>query len=90
MPLADTRALVQAVLNGSLDGVSYTVDPVFGLKVPQTAPGVSSRLLQPRETWMDPVAYDAHARRLAGLFRANFEAYAGQVGAAVKQAGPRE
>jgi phosphoenolpyruvate carboxykinase (ATP) len=89
IPLRETRAMVRAVLNGSLDDVALTPDPIFGVRIPQVVPGVQAKLLRPRETWSDGAAYDAQARRLAGLFRANFEAYANQVSDAVKQAGPR-
>jgi phosphoenolpyruvate carboxykinase (ATP) len=89
IPLRETRALVRAVLDGSLDDVALTTDPVFGLQVPQFVPDVPTKLLRPRDTWSDPAAYDAYAKRLADLFRSNFEAYAAQVGEAVKQAGPR-
>jgi phosphoenolpyruvate carboxykinase (ATP) len=89
IPLRETRALVRAVLDGSLDDVALTPDPVFGLRIPQSVPGVPAKLLRPRETWSDGAAYDAQSRRLAALFRSNFEAYASQVNDAVKQAGPR-
>ncbi len=89
IPLAETRALVGAVLEGSLEGAAFAADPVFGLRVPQSVPGVRPGLLRPRETWPDPAAFDAQARRLAGLFRSNFEAYAAQVSEAVRQGGPR-
>ncbi len=88
--LADTRALVRAVLDGSLDGAPAVADPVFGLHVPQAVPGVPAHILRPRQTWSDPAAFDAHARRLAGLFRSNFAVYAPKVSEAVRQAGPRE
>jgi phosphoenolpyruvate carboxykinase (ATP) len=90
VPLAVTRALVQSALDGSLADVPYATDHVFGLAVPQACPGVPAELLHPRETWPDRTAYDAQARRLAGLFRANFQAYAAQATEAVRQAGPRE
>jgi phosphoenolpyruvate carboxykinase (ATP) len=89
IPLAQTRAMVRAVLDGSLAHVPLTPNPVFGPGVPQSVPGVSAKLLRPRETWSDPSAYDAQARRLADLFRSNFESYASQVSEAVRQAGPR-
>ena len=90
MPLPVTRALVKAALDGSLANASYMTDPVFGLAVPQAVPGVPAELLRPRDAWPDPAAYDAQARRLAGLFRANFQAYADQASEAVRQAGPRQ
>ncbi len=89
MPLAHTRALVRAALDGALSDVSTITDPVFGLAVPQACPGVPSELLRPRDAWPNAAAYDAQARRLAGLFRANFQAYAAQATEAVRQAGPQ-
>jgi phosphoenolpyruvate carboxykinase (ATP) len=88
MPLAHTRAMVRAALGGALTGAEFVPDPVFGLLVPVACPGVPARLLRPRDTWADPAAYDARARQLAALFRANFQAYAGQVPEAVRRAGP--
>jgi phosphoenolpyruvate carboxykinase (ATP) len=88
-PLAHTRALVRAALGGALAGAEFVPDPVFGVLVPTACPGVPARLLRPRDTWADPAAYDARARQLAGLFRANFQAYAAEVPEAVRQAGPR-
>jgi phosphoenolpyruvate carboxykinase (ATP) len=89
IPLRHTRAMVRAALNGSLADASFSPDPVFGLFVPQTCPGVPGELLRPRDAWKDPAEYEVQARQLAGLFRKNFEAYAGQVSEAVRQAGPR-
>ncbi|HVS39090.1 MAG TPA: phosphoenolpyruvate carboxykinase (ATP) [Gemmataceae bacterium] len=90
MPLPHTRALVRAALDGSLSGVPTIIDPVFGLAVPQACPGVPAEMLRPRDAWPDAAAYDAQARRLAGLFRDNFRSYAAQATEAVRQAGPRE
>jgi phosphoenolpyruvate carboxykinase (ATP) len=86
--LAHTRALVRAALEGRLDAVPYAPDPVFGVAVPQSCPGVPPEVLRPRDTWPDPAAYDAKARQLAGLFRSNFEKFAAQVPEAVRRAGP--
>jgi phosphoenolpyruvate carboxykinase (ATP) len=89
VPLAYTRAMVRAAQDGSLADVPFAPDPVFGVLVPQACPGVPPELLRPRDAWPDPFAYDARARQLAGLFRDNFKAYAGQVSEAVRQAGPK-
>jgi phosphoenolpyruvate carboxykinase (ATP) len=89
MPLPQTRSLLQAALNGVLNNVPMQVDPVFGLSVPQACPGVPSEVLQPRRAWADPLAFDAAAKELAGLFRANFAQYAEHAGPAVSAAGPR-
>jgi phosphoenolpyruvate carboxykinase (ATP) len=87
--LGFTRAMVRAVFSGALQGASFAPDPVFGLPVAQSCPGVPSQLLQARDTWPDPGQYDAAARRLAAQFHANFKKYSADVAEAVGQAGPR-
>jgi phosphoenolpyruvate carboxykinase (ATP) len=87
--LAHTRGLVRAALGGELAHVPFAPDPVFGVLVPQTCPGVPPEVLRPRDTWANPAGYDQQARHLAALFRDNFKQYAAQVGEAVRQAGPR-
>ena len=89
MNLAHTRAMLRAALAGKLKDVAYAPDPVFGVLVPARVPDVPSEVLQPRNTWADGAAYDAQARRLAGLFAKNFEKYAVGVPAAVRGAGPK-
>jgi phosphoenolpyruvate carboxykinase (ATP) len=84
-----TRAMVNAVLGGSLMDVATRTDPVFGLEVPTALPGVPARLLDPRSTWSDPQRYDEQAGRLAAMFRDNFATYADQASAEVRAAGPR-
>jgi len=88
MKLAHTRAMVRAALAGALDGVSYTRDPVFGIEVPDSVPDVPAAVLTPRGTWSDGAAYDAQAKKLAGMFRENFAQFAAQVDAKVAEAGP--
>src|SRR5690606_9222431 len=65
MPIEATRALLHAALSGRLDRGGFRRDPVFGLEVPLSAPGVDDALLDPRGTWRDPEAYDVRARELA-------------------------
>jgi phosphoenolpyruvate carboxykinase (ATP) len=50
---------------------------------------VPEEILEPRATWTDKAAYDTQARRLARMFAENFDAFAGDVTAAVRSAGPR-
>jgi len=75
MPIKATRALLKAALDGSLSGVEFRRDPFFGFEVPVTVPGVDAALLDPRRTWADPLAYDAQARKLVGMFADNFAQY---------------
>ena len=72
MSLKITRALLNAALNGELDGVETEVQPILNLKMPKACPGVPSDILNPRNTWSDPAAYDASATKLRDMFRDNF------------------
>jgi phosphoenolpyruvate carboxykinase (ATP) len=89
MKLAYTRAMVRAILDGSLAQVQAHPDPVFGVLVPESCPGVPSEVLQPRGTWADKEAYDAQARKLAGMFVENFKQFQDKVSAEVQGAGPK-
>ena len=89
MKLAYTRAMINAALDGTLDGVEYVQEPVFGLSIPTSVPGVPDEVLQPRMTWADPVAYDAQMAKLAKMFADNFKQYESEVSPEVRAAGPR-
>ncbi len=89
MRIDHTRTMVRAALSGALADVEYDEDPVFGVRVPRSVPGVPDEVLRPRSTWADQDAYDAKAQELAAMFVENFEAYASGVSAEVRAAGPR-
>jgi phosphoenolpyruvate carboxykinase (ATP) len=88
MKLSLTRAMLRAALSGALEGGKFTRDPVFGFEVPASVPEVPQAVLSPRGTWADPKAYDVQARKLATMFRENFEQYRSQVPDPVAKAGP--
>jgi phosphoenolpyruvate carboxykinase (ATP) len=67
-----TRALLDAALHGDLDDVPTERHPVFGLQMPTSCPGVPESILNPRNTWDDPAAYDQAAEQLRDLFRRNY------------------
>jgi phosphoenolpyruvate carboxykinase (ATP) len=81
-----TRAMVTAILDGTLSGGSFERDPAFGLEIPTAVPGVPSDVLRPRDSWRDGSAYDAQAAELARLFRANDASY--EMPDNVRAAGP--
>ena len=81
MSIAHTRAMVNAAIEGALRGAQFKKEPFFGLEIPQSVPGVPSGVLDPRTAWSDPAAYDAQAKKLAGLFAKNFEQFSGQASA---------
>jgi phosphoenolpyruvate carboxykinase (ATP) len=84
----DTRAMIQAIFDGALDAAEFVSDPVFGLAVPRSCPGVPDGLLDPRSTWSDRGAYDRQAERLAAMFHANFETLVDQAPPDVSAGGP--
>jgi phosphoenolpyruvate carboxykinase (ATP) len=88
MQLGHTRAMVKAALGGALDNVETVVHPVFGVHVPKSCPHVPPAVLDPRTTWADPDAYDAQARKLAGMFKKNFEKFEKDVSEEVLAAAP--
>ena len=55
--------------------MQFRRDPNFGFDVPVSVPGVSPVLLDPRQTWADPTAYDAQAKKLVQMFCDNFAQY---------------
>ncbi len=75
MPIAATRALLTAALDGSLNNVQFRKDANFGFEVPVSVPGVEDRLLDPRQTWAEGAAYDAQAAKLVQMFSDNFAQY---------------
>ncbi|MEW6720430.1 MAG: phosphoenolpyruvate carboxykinase (ATP) [Thermodesulfobacteriota bacterium] len=82
-----TRAMLRAALSGKLEGVEMRRDPFFGLMVPARCPEVPAGVLDPRSAWENGAAYDAAARKLAGMFADNFEQYAAHVTPQVRAAG---
>jgi phosphoenolpyruvate carboxykinase (ATP) len=89
MKLSHTREMVRAVLRGDLHSTPVNADPIFGLQVPKHIAGIPDDVLNPRNTWKDKDAYDAQAKKLAGMFRENFAKFERSVPASVTQAGPR-
>ncbi len=88
MPIKETRALLNAALDGSLNNAEFRKDPNFGFDVPVAVPGVDTSILDPRSTWADKDEYDATAAKLVQLFVDNFEQFADHVDESVKQAAP--
>jgi phosphoenolpyruvate carboxykinase (ATP) len=83
-----TRAMVKAAISGEIERADTVVDPVFGLRIPTSCPGVPQDVLFARETWADRDAYDHQARHLADLFKKNFAQFT-LPSDAIRNAGPR-
>lgn len=89
MSIAHTRAILDAIHDGSLARAATTTDPMFGFEVPIHCKNVPDHVLQPRNTWADEAAYDAAQQKLGALFQKNFHQYADGCSLAVRSAGPK-
>lgn len=89
LKLKYTRAIIDAIHSGALDDVETVVDPVFGLTIPTSCPGVPDDVLVPKNTWADADAYDSQAKKLAQLFVENFKQFEEGSSEAILSAGPK-
>jgi phosphoenolpyruvate carboxykinase (ATP) len=89
MKISYTRAMIRAILNGSLAKVETQPDPIFGVNIPVSCSEVPNEVLQPRNTWADKDAYDRQAKDLARRFNENFNKYEAGVSEAVRAVAPK-
>ena len=84
-----TRALLNAALNGKLDQVKFTHDPIFGFEVPTQCPDVPAEVLNPASSWHDQKEYDRRYKDLAMRFKQNFGKFEIGTPQDVIEAGPK-
>ena len=87
--LAYTRAMISAAMEAKLDDMEFVEDPVFGLMIPASCPGVPTEILVPRNTWEDKHAYDQKAANLAKDFQENFKQFESYANQEIMEGGPR-
>lgn len=87
--LKHTRAIVDAIHDGSLAGVETREDPIFGFQVPLSCQDVPTEILEPRNTWHEKEAYDKKAAHLSDLFHQNFQQFQDGCAAEIRAAGPK-
>ena len=90
MKLSYTRAMVTAALNGELEKAEYEHDDLFNLDIPKACPNVPAEILNARNTWSDPAAYQESAEKLAAMFEDNFEKKYPDMPENIKKAGPHK
>ena len=71
----DTRAIIDAILDGSIDKAPMKTLPLFNLAMPIDLPGVNPQILDPRDTYTDPAQWQTKAEDLAQRFIKNFAQY---------------
>ena len=88
--IRDTRGIIDAILDGSIDKAPTKVIPYFDFVVPTELPGVDPKILDPRDTYADAAQWDEKAKDLAGRFIKNFAKFTGnEAGKALVAAGPK-
>ena len=75
MSIKDTRACINAILDGSIENSKFEEMPIFSLKFPTSVNGVDSKVLNPKHSWKNKSLYDATAKELAEMFVENFKKY---------------
>ncbi|MDM8325787.1 phosphoenolpyruvate carboxykinase (ATP) [Bacteroides gallinaceum] len=88
--IRDTRGIIDAILDGSIDKAPTKTIPYFDFVVPTELPGVDPKILDPRDTYADAAQWDEKAKDLAGRFIKNFTKFTGnEAGKALVAAGPK-
>jgi len=88
--IQDTRGIIDAILDGSIEKAETKMMPIFNLEVPTALPNVDPTILDPRDTYSDVKEWDDKAEELAGLFIKNFVKYTdNQEGKDLVAAGPQ-
>jgi len=88
--IKDTRAIIDAILDGSIEKAETKIVPIFNLAVPTALPDVNTEILDPRNTYTDASEWTAKAEDLAGRFIKNFVQYTdNEEGKNLIKAGPQ-
>jgi phosphoenolpyruvate carboxykinase (ATP) len=88
--IKDTRGIIDAILDGSIDKAPTKTIPHFNFVVPTELPGVDPKILDPRDTYGNAAQWEEKAKDLAGRFVKNFAKFTGaEAGKALVSAGPK-
>jgi len=87
-PLKYTRAIVDAIHNGSLAKAEFENFPVFNLSIPKAIDGVPSEILHPAKVWPSKEAFNSEVEKLGGMFQKAFAKYENDIDPSIKKAGP--
>ena len=88
--IRDTRGIIDAILDGSIDKAPTKVIPFFNFVVPTELPGVDPKILDPRDTYECACQWEEKAKDLASRFIKNFAKFTGnEAGKALVAAGPK-
>ena len=89
--IQDTRGIIDAILDGSIDKAPTKIIPIFNLEVPTELPEVDPQILDPRDTYSDSQDWQNKAEKLADMFVKNFEKFTDtKEGKRLVNAGPKK
>lgn len=88
--IKDTRAIIDRILDGSIEKANTKIVPIFNFEVPTDLEEVNAAILDPRDTYSDASEWETKAKNLAGKFIKNFEGYTdNEEGKALVKSGPQ-
>ena len=88
--IKDTRGIIDAILDGSIDNVPTKKMPIYNFEVPTELEGVDTKILDPRDTYKDAEQWTKKATELANMFVKNFVKFTGnEEGKSLQSAGPK-
>ena len=88
--LANTRALIDAIMADEINEAETTTLPIFNLRIPTRLAGLDERVLDPRSSYDDPAEWQKKAEHLASLFIENFKKFSDtEAGRELVRAGPQ-
>ncbi len=88
--IPSTRAIIDAILDGTIEDTEFEELPIFGLQIPKHLHDVKDSILNPRNLWENAADWDAQARKLAEKFVKNFENFTdNEHGLSLVSAGPK-
>ena len=88
--IKDTRRIIDAIIDGSIDKMPTKTISYFDLAVPIELHDVDTNILDPRNTYADKSVWDTKAKDLAGRFIKNFDKFTGNaLGKSLIAAGPK-
>lgn len=90
MSLKITRAIIDSIMDGSIENAEFEESATFGFLIPKTLGDIEPIILNPKNAWADKAGYDKTAQKLADMFKANFEKFTStEIGKSLKNAGPK-
>lgn len=87
--ISDTRKIIDAIHDGTLEQAPTAELPIFGLKYPTEVNGVNPVILNPKETWANKDEYESYLLKVAELFKKNFKRFEEGINQDARNAGPK-